>query len=224
MNTRGWLKKRWWLAVLVMVPSLCWAQQEKVTGKVELDAEKVFGPGIEPSVHVALDRTMLLVLASASESNSPQVAEFFDQIHSITVNVFEDMPVETFAKRKAAIGDLVKGLKEKGWKTMVRVPEEEELVEVLSLTPGETIRGITVIVGEEEEVVFVNVEGEIDPVLLGKTLGPVLAGAATGNFDVEALGPILLGARAISYAEEEEYEESVEEPEAVPEPPGEGNE
>jgi len=56
------------------------------------------------------------------------------------------------------------------WERMVRVKEEDEFVEIfLQFGKGDELNGLVIMaVGDDDEAVFVNIAGNIDPSQLGR--------------------------------------------------------
>ena len=51
-----------------------------------------------------------------------------------------------------------------GWQPIMLIREEDELVKMYAKSSGDDVRGLTIVSADEEEVVVVNVMGDIDPV------------------------------------------------------------
>ncbi len=65
--------------------------------------------------------------------------------------------------------EMSKRLKADGWETVVKVREDDEFVDMFLKTNGDVIEGMVVmVIDEDDEAVFVNIIGEIDPEQIGR--------------------------------------------------------
>jgi len=55
-------------------------------------------------------------------------------------------------------------LSKDGWQPVMLVREEGELVQMYAMTSSDGVQGLTIVSADDEEVVVVNVMGDIDPV------------------------------------------------------------
>jgi hypothetical protein len=177
---------------------------KRLPGYVEFDLSELVSD-LKPSVSVVLEGAMIKMAAAASAEADTPLTELLDQLKLVQVKVYEDIdevtpPVElhSFAAGKVA------ALKEKGWAPAVSVPEEDESVNVLVKSSDDFIHGLLVLVISDDEVVFVNVAGDIDPVVMGGMLGKLGAGVFTGDVDFEDL--LFKGMKEEEEEGEEEYE------------------
>jgi len=83
------------------------------------------------------------------------------QIYGITENT--EAAMNQFGKTK-------KQLKSSGWEPIVQVNEDDEQVLVYTKMTGGNMEGMTVMVVDGEEAVFVNVIGQLNPVELAKVM------------------------------------------------------
>ena len=171
----SWLK--WGLAVglgaLLALPAM--AQEDALKafpGYVDFgELSGIFG---EPTVQISVGASLLNLVGSLSAEEDPEAAELFKKLNGVRVNVFE-----TEAMADGAV-DLVKDISSKlsasGWESVVTVNSADEQVRVFMKINAETVDGITVMAVEENEAVFVNVIGNINPAELERVMK---------NFDVE---------------------------------------
>jgi hypothetical protein len=170
-----WLK--WSLAVglgaLLALPAM--AQEDALKafpGYVDFgELSSIFG---EPTVQISIGSSLLSLVGSLSAEEDPEAAELFRKLNGVRVNVFE---TETMAEGAV---DLVKDISSKlsssGWESVVTVNSADEQVRVFMKINAEMVDGITVMAIEENEAVFVNVIGNINPEELKRVMK---------NFDVE---------------------------------------
>jgi hypothetical protein len=170
-----WLK--WGLAIglgaLLALPAA--AQEDTLKafpGYVDFgELTSTFG---EPTVQISIGASLLSLVGSLSAEEDPEAAELFKKLNGVRVNVFE-----TEAMAEGAV-DLVKEISNKlsssGWESVVTVNSADEQVRVFMKISAETVDGITVMAVEENEAVFVNVIGNINPAELERVMK---------NFDVE---------------------------------------
>ena len=170
-----WLK--WCLAVglgaLLALPAM--AQEDALKafpGYVDFgELSSIFG---EPTVQISVGASLLNLVGSLSAEEDPEAAELFKKLNGVRVNVFE---TETMADGAV---DLVKEISSRlsssGWESVVTVNSADEQARVFMKISAETVDGITVMAIEENEAVFVNVIGNINPAELERVMK---------NFDVE---------------------------------------
>lgn len=161
------------LTALLALPAM--AQEDALKdfpGYVDFgELGEIFG---EPTVQISVGESLLGLVGSLSAKDDPQAAELFNRLNGVRVNVFENtaMPPEGVEYVKS-VSQKLAGL---GWESVVTVNSAEEQVRIFMKINGEKIDGITVMVVEDTEAVFVNVIGDISPAELEKVMD---------NFDVE---------------------------------------
>lgn len=171
---------KWGLAVglgaLLALPAM--AQEDALKaypGYVDFgELGAIFG---EPTIQIAIGESLLNLVSALSAKEDPEAAELFSKLNGVRVNVFE---TEGLA---AGAVDFVKDISGKlaghGWESVVTVNSPEEQVRIFMKLNGETVDGITVMVLEDTEAVFVNVIGNINPAELERVMD---------NFDVDISG------------------------------------
>jgi len=171
-----------WMLVLV---APAWAQDaiERDPGYVNLDEiEGWFSK--EPKIVVNVKGALLNLVAEASRYEDPELADLLRKLKSIQVRGF-DLRWSDFEDVQRRATALSRRLESRGWDTVVRVRDEEEYVDIHVRVEGGTIAGMVVMVvsPDEDETVFVNIVGQIDPEQIGR-LGR--------KFDIEPLNDMTL--------------------------------
>ncbi|MBI3848085.1 MAG: DUF4252 domain-containing protein [Planctomycetes bacterium] len=134
-------------------------------------------------VEVSLKGPLLKLISSAVGDDDAEVKDLVAGLESIDVLV-----VGLAEKSRASAGEAIRkmsdSLKKKGWDTLARVHEEDTNVSVLINTTNKEIRGLVVLVVDEDEgeLVFVNIVGTIDLDKLAKV---------SGDLDIPGLGDAL---------------------------------
>lgn len=135
------------------------------------ELNSIFG---EPAVQISIGESLLGLVGALSASEDPDAAELFKRLNGVRVSVFE-----TESMADGAV-DLVKNistkLNDQGWESVVTVNSADEQVRIFMKINDDTVDGITVMAVEENEAVFVNIIGDINPEELGKVMD---------NFDIE---------------------------------------
>lgn len=172
---RVW-KGKWVAAILAALLALPVMAQEDALkgypGYVDFgELNSVFGV---PSVQISVGESLLGLVGSLSASEDPETAELFKRLNGVRVNVFE---TESMAEGAVdLIQDISSKLSDRGWESVVTVNSQDEQVRIFMKINEDRIDGITVMAVEENEAVFVNVIGDINPAQLGKVME---------NFDIE---------------------------------------
>ena len=122
----------------------------------------------EPKITINLGGTMLNFVGMMSSSESPETSEMISKLKGIRVQIYTldentDAARDQFGKTKSS-------LKSSGWEPIVQVNEDDEQVLVYMKMIEGHMEGMTVMVVDEEEAVFVNIIGQLNPAELGKVM------------------------------------------------------
>lgn len=189
------------LLIIAPLAGISWADEELENhpGYVDLQALDIFGDEVEPTVEVLLDGPLLKLLAGASSEDDAEEAGMLASLKLIRVNAF---PIAEGAGDVAAKFEaLSKQLVDEGWSRIVHVKEDDKTVNVFIRANDDVLQGLVVLAAESDKAVFVNIVGDVNPLVLGK-LGGGLFG---DDFDLSEI------AELIEEREEAEESESEEE-------------
>jgi len=161
------------LTVMLALPAM--AQEDALKafpGYVDFgDLGDTFG---EPTVQISVGASLLSLVGSLSASEDPEAAEMFKRLKGVRVNVYEN--TEVTAEGLDLVKNVSNQLSGDGWESVVTVNSEDEQVRIFMKINDDVVQGITVMVVEATEAVFVNVIGDINPAELEKVME---------NFDVD---------------------------------------
>jgi len=157
--------------LLSAVPGLA-QSVESLPGYFAIEDLGVFADG-ELEVDIDLRGAMAKIVAAAAANEDPQFSAAMEKIQRIRVQVGSVAGRDASGVR-AAIDGAVKELEGSGWYRTVTVRDEEEAVYVLALESGGLLRGLSVLVDDgEEEVVLVNIAGDMDPEVIGSLISNI---------------------------------------------------
>ena len=128
----------------------------------------------EPSVQIAIGRSLLGLVSALSAHEVPEAAKLFNRLHGVRVSVFENPTVNEGAVD--FVKSISSNLSQQGWESVVTVNSDDEQVRIFMKFNGKNVEGITVMALAEDEAVFVNVIGDLKPDELGKVMN---------NFDID---------------------------------------
>jgi tetratricopeptide (TPR) repeat protein len=146
------------ISIGFMMPALSAAEEEsRIEGMIEID----YPFAGEAKVEVNLAGALFALAAKVVRDDEPETSDFLANLKALKVRIYD----------RAALGE--KGfdevlkfyeeqLKKEKWDIMARVKEEGSKVGVYSLTKGDIVSGLIVLIGEPGEVVIVNLAGNID--------------------------------------------------------------
>jgi hypothetical protein len=148
------------LATLVCLPvSAQESGMQSLPGYVDFGAlDSVYG---EPRVRINISGTLLKFMAAVSKKEEPQAAALMQNLDGVRVNVYS-----TAGQAGAAIDRIAsvkKILLADTWEPIVQVKESAEEVQIFVKTDAEQMQGLTVMTANEEEAVFINILGAMDP-------------------------------------------------------------
>ena len=134
------------------------------------ELNSIFG---EPTVQIAVGESLLGLVSSLTASEDPDAAELFNRLNGVRVSVFESSQMAEGAVDH--LKEVSAQLSERGWESVVTVNSADEQVRIFMKISEGMVQGITVMAVEDNEAVFVNVIGNLNPEELGKVMN---------NFDI----------------------------------------
>ena len=168
------------LVALLSLPAM--AQEDALKdlpGYVDFgELNSIFG---EPTVQIAVGESLLGLVGSLSASEDPEAAELFKRLNGVRVNVFETTQMADGAVDY--VKEVSSQLSNLGWESVVTVNSADEQVRIFMKIDQDRVQGITVMAVEENEAVFVNVIGNLDPQELGKVMDNFDINLGNGNDD-----------------------------------------
>jgi hypothetical protein len=163
-------------SALLALPA--WAQDEvmkDLPGYVDFgQLHEILG---EPSVEIAVGQSLLGMVSAFSASDDPEAAALFKRLKGVRINVFETRGLAAGAVDHVKL--VSSRLTTSGWEPVVKVNSADEQVRIFMKMNGESVEGITVMAVEQDEAVFINVIGNLNPGELEKVMN---------NFDVHING------------------------------------
>jgi hypothetical protein len=133
------------------------------------DFDSIPGVPDEPTVQVDLNQAIIGFALGAARVSEPEAAEMLEGIEGIRVRVYESLvdvgAVESF------LNEASQRLERDGWQRIVFVQEDDDRVRVYARMDGQIMNGMTIMVLDSSEAVFVNIAGRIEPEMLGHIAG-----------------------------------------------------
>ena len=152
---------------LISMPVLAQEDELKdLAGFVDFgDLSETYG---EPKISINIGGTLLQFVGLMSENDNPETSEMMSQLKGVRVFGYPIEEDPTVARQK--FGEVKKALKSKGWEPVVQVNEDDEQVLIYMKMNGNSMEGMTVMTVDDEEVMFINIIGKLDPKQLGKVM------------------------------------------------------
>jgi hypothetical protein len=150
-----------------------------------LDLGQIRGLPETPTVQVDLNPMMLGLASSVSRTANPAAADLLANVEGVRVRVYSSL-VDVGAVMHS-IDEVSTQLTQSGWQQIVRVQDGGD-VRVLMQASGEAITGLTAMIVEGDEAVFVNLVGSLTPEQLAQFMqstGMAEALAALGQFNAQ---------------------------------------
>jgi len=126
-------------------------------------------PGVpeHPKVEVDIDADLLDFVAAVAERQEPSVAGIIDGLDHVRVLVYDKFEDQATVSR--FVDDTSAVLEREGWERTVYVQEQgDEKVRMYTQVDGQRLAGLTVLVLDPTEAIFINITGPIEPAELGR--------------------------------------------------------
>jgi len=152
-------------------------------------------PGIadQPKVQIDLNPTMLSFVTEAARAADPESGDVIAGIDNVRVRVYET--TDDMDELLEFIDDTSGRLESEGWQRTVYVDEDESKVRIYMKFENNNATGVTIMVAgdHDDEAVFINVAGIINPTQLGRLMRTIgmdealrgVTGAGQGTRDEE---------------------------------------
>lgn len=162
--------------MMVLLAMSAMAEEDELKtlpGYVKFESlDEVYG---EPKVRVNVGGFLLSLMSKAAK-NDPEVEAVLEGLEGVRINVYS-----TEGAGAPAIDELQNAknlLLNQNWEPIVQVNEDGESAQVFIKVDREGVQGVTVMAVDEEDAVFANILGFVDP----KHLGTIM-----DQFDVDLL-------------------------------------
>lgn len=156
------------IILLVLTAAAGWTQ--KLTdqpGYVPIEKLDLF-PRDKLSVEINIEGALLSLIAAGSKAEDPEFASLIAGLKAITVQAVPLKDVDAGAVR-SKIGQAVRWLEERGWKSTLRARDEGEETYIYLKEVDGKIAGLTLLaLDPTDEAVVINIVGHIDPAQIGR--------------------------------------------------------
>lgn len=130
----------------------------------------------EPKVMINLGGSILKFVGGMTQDD-PEVGPLLQQLKGVRINVYSVDGNPSAAVKK--LTEVKSSLAGDNWEPIVQVNDEGERAQIFIKLNGETMEGLAVMAVDDEEAVFINIIGQLDPAKLSQVME---------NFDVDING------------------------------------
>lgn len=160
------------LSLLVATPVV--AQEDalkSLPGYVDFgELQGVYG---EPKVMINLGGSILKFVGGMSKDN-PEAVSLLEKLKGVRINVYSiDGNPDAALQKVSQVKSMLTGSQ---WEPIVQVNDEGEQAQIFIKMTGDTMEGLTVMAVDDEEAVFINIIGQLDPAQLSQVMD---------NFDID---------------------------------------
>jgi len=152
---------------LLSLPAIAQEDELKdLPGYVDFgDLSSLYG---EPKIIINLGETMLSFVSMMSSSKSPETADMISKLKGVRVQIYSTD--ENSDAARAQFNEVKGNLKTDGWEPIVQINDDDEQVLIYMKMENGLMEGMTVMVVDDEEAVFINIIGQLNPAELSKVM------------------------------------------------------
>ncbi len=159
-----------WLVLVLVVVALVLSGCGITASRSNEGYANLDSPGMSDT-----DRTMSLSLGRTSlrfaarfMDEEPETQALLRSLDGVRIRIYEvDGDTQRIERNFEKMGNK---LTHDGWAPILLVSEEDSLVKMYARSSGDSIRGLTIVSADDEEVVVINVMGEIEPSRFGDVM------------------------------------------------------
>lgn len=155
------------VCALLAMPVLAQEDElKKLDGYIDFgDLSATYG---EPSIQISIAGALLRFAGMMTESSDPEASNIMSGLKGVRVLGY---PIDHDPEvARAKFAEVKSTLKSKGWEPVVQVNEKDEQVLIYMKLVDDVMDGMTVMTVDNEEVMFINIIGQIDPRQVGKVM------------------------------------------------------
>jgi len=116
----------------------------------------------EAKVNISIGGAMLGFVGAMAKNSNPEAAAIFSKLKGVRVSVYSIEGIGAEAAL-AQVSRVKSTLQDLNWSPVVQVNDDGEQVQIFMKFDGEKMNGLTLMAVDDEEAVFINVIGELDP-------------------------------------------------------------
>ena len=141
------------------------SETREMAGYVEFsDLSSVYG---EPKVQINIGEKLLQFVAKMDQGKDREAAEMFSKLKAVRVEVYKVN--NNTGPAIVMVDKLTRELQSRDWEPVVLVTEDNDRVRIFVKLNNDVIDGLVLMsVGDDDEAVFINIIGQIDPSQIGK--------------------------------------------------------
>lgn len=128
----------------------------------------------DPKVNITIGGTLLNFVGVMAAKKDPEAAQVFSQLKGVRVSTYATGG--DTAAALAQLNDVKNELQNSAWEPVVQVNDDGDHVQIFLKVEGDLIDGLVLMAVDNEEAVFINVLGSLDPMQLSQIMD---------NFDVD---------------------------------------
>jgi hypothetical protein len=138
------------------------------------DFDDIPGVDEEPAVSVDLNSALLGFIRGMLGDVDPTTADILSGLRSIRVRVYKD--ADKTSQFSNFMDKVSEELDDSGWQSMVRVDDQRSKVRIHMQMTEQEVTGMTVMLFDGKEAVFINIDGTINAADLGKLMATLQQG------------------------------------------------
>ena len=138
------------------------------TAQGSFDFDDIPGVNEEPAVSIDLNEQMMAFFAAAAGFADPEGANMLRGLRSISLRVYHDG--DNTRQFNNFMDDVTEELQDSGWLPVVSAEDEGSKVRIHTQFTDQEISGMTVMVTDGSEAIFINIDGSISAEDLGRVM------------------------------------------------------
>ena len=133
-------------------------------------------PGVdqEPAVAVDINEAMMNIIRGVAQAADPASADVLTGLRSMHLRVYHNG--DNSRRFSDFIDDVTVELETAGWARVVYAQDEGSKVRIHMRLTGEEISGMTVMVADGAEAIFINIDGTVSAADLGRVMAALPVG------------------------------------------------
>lgn len=151
------------------------------------DFDNIPGVDAEPAVAVDINPAMMQFFRGVAAATDPAAADILTGLRSMRVRVYSNG--DNARQFSNFMDDVTEELEESGWMPVVAAQDEGSKVRIHMQMTGEEVSGMTVMVSDGGEAVFINIDGTVSAEDLGRVMAMMPIEDVLGSLPIAPPAP-----------------------------------